>query len=471
MLSSQGSPSSSFALMGSGVIALAVLLSAVIGLAILRSGDARYALALPAIVLLAMVVRSVLLIPLVVYVFILFFDDTSFVFDFGTAPKWLGALAAAAIGLRLLRGRPRLSPPRVAGWLMLMIFWSLLTILWSINTYESQPGFITLGSVVLTTIVIGMAPFSEREESLIRDVVIAAGACAAILALRYGSGQWLESGDVSSRLGMDLVTDQFAANPNELALSLLLPMAMALGGILTPGRLIRQVLSFGAFVAMVVALVLTQSRGGLLGLGALLATAAVGLRIARARLIVVAAVLFAVLWQTAPIILARFQGADFETGAGRSEIWLAGLRAWADHWLIGSGVGTFPFAYRAVVLVHGGGTTGWYARDAHNVYLNVAVELGIIGFLFFCGAMWHSYRALSNVKKHRPIEPLFVRAALAGLLVGAFFSNVIRAKWFWFTITLSMIAARSAVAQDDPEPEYAEGRSAIHEYGHRSARA
>ena len=455
---------------GVGAMALALLCSAVIGLAIVRSGDARYALVLPARVVFAMVVRSVLFAPLLVYIFVLYFDDTAMVFEFGSAPKWLGALAAVTIGLRLLRDRTRLTPPPVARWLLLLVFLSLLTILWSINTYASQEGFITLGSVVLTTIVIGMAPLSEREQSLIRDAVIATGAVIAILALQYSSGRWLETGEVTSRLGVD-VADQVAANPNGLALCLLLPIAHTLGGVLTPGRVIRQAVSFVAFVAMVIALVLTQSRGGLIGLGVLVASAAIGLRIARARLVVVALVLFAVLWQAAPIISARFEGADFESGAGRREIWDAGLHALTDHWLFGSGIGTFPYAYRAVVLVRGGGTTGWNARDAHNIYLNVGVELGIIGFLLFCGAMWASYRDLSNVKRLRPIEPLFVKAALAGLFVGTFFSNAIRAKWFWLTITLAMIAARSAVAQDEPEREYAEGRSTIHENGHRSARA
>jgi len=466
MQSTHSSPSTMSA--GVGATALALLCSAVIGLAIVRSGDARYALVLPALVVFAMVVRSVLFAPLLVYIFVLFFDDTNMFFEFGSAPKWLGALAAVTVGLRLLRDRTRLRPPPVARWLLLLVFWSLLTILWSINTYASQEGFITLGSVVLTTIVIGMSPLSEREQSLIRDAVVATGALIAILALQYG--RWLETGEVTTRLGVDQVANQVAANPNGLALCLLLPIALALGGMLTPGRVIRQGVSFVAFVAMIIALVLTQSRGGLMGLGALVASVAIGLRIARARLVVVALVLCAVLWQAAPIISSRFEGADFESGAGRLEIWDAGLHALTDHWLFGSGIGTFPYAYRAVVLVRGGGTTGWNARDAHNIYLNVGVELGILGFLFFCGAMWASYRDLSNVKRLRPIEPLFVKAALAGLFVGTFFSNAIRAKWFWLTITLAMIAARSAVAQDEPEREYAEGRSAIHENGHRSAR-
>jgi putative inorganic carbon (hco3(-)) transporter len=467
MQSTHSSPSMSA---GVGATALALLCSAVVGWAIVRSGDARYALILPALVAFAMVVRSVLFAPLLVYIFVLFFDDTMMFFNFGSAPKWLGALAAVTVGVRLLRDRTRLTPPPVARWLLLLVFWSLLTILWSINTYASQEGFITLGGVVLTTIVIGMSPLSEREQSLIRDAVIATGVVVAILALQSSSGRWLEMGQVTTRLGVDLA-DQVAANPNGLALCLLLPIALALGGMLTPGRVIRQAVSFVAFVAMVIALVLTQSRGGLIGLGALVASVAVGLRIARARLVVVALVLFAVLWQAAPIISARFEGADFESGAGRREIWDAGLHALTDHWLFGSGIGTFPYAYRAVVLVRGGGTTGWNARDAHNIYLNVGVELGILGFLLFCGALWASYRDLSNVKKLRPIEPLFVKAALAGLFVGTFFSNAIRAKWYWLTITLAMIAARSAVAQDEPEREYAEGRSAIHESGHRSVRA
>ena len=348
---------------------------------------------------------------------------------------------------------------------MALVFWALLTIVWSVNTYESQANFMTLGGVILTTIVIGVTAFTEFEEGVIRDAVVIGGMAAAMFALHLGVIQWLQTGDLTARLGLDWVSDQFAANPNGLALSLLLPIALSASGILTEGRPARQAWFWCAFVMMTVAVVLTQSRGGLLALGALLVTLALRLKlkVTRVRAVLAAAFVVVVLWEAAPVLTSRFEGADFWSGAGRWEIWEVGVRALSDHWVMGAGVGTFPYAYRTVVLTHGGGRSGWVAMDAHNVYLGLGVELGLIGLILFVMAMRSAYRSLAKADSRDGISAPFVSAALIGLLVGACFSNLIRAKWFWLTIALSMVAERSAGRRDrgHGDRQLAESRVAV----------
>ncbi len=68
---------------------------------------------------------------------------------------------------------------------------------------------------------------------------------------------------------------------------------------------------------------------------------------------------------------------DFSTGdmhqlsTGRAGIWSTAIDLFQDNPLAGSGIGSFGMTYAA--------RTGDIARDAHNIYLRIAVEMGMIG--------------------------------------------------------------------------------------------
>jgi O-antigen ligase len=78
----------------------------------------------------------------------------------------------------------------------------------------------------------------------------------------------------------------------------------------------------------------------------------------------------------------------------RAAHWLAGVRMFAEHPLLGVGIGNYGAAYPAY---H---PRGWYAslEHAHNYYINVAAEAGIVGltaYTLLAGtALWYSYAAI-----------------------------------------------------------------------------
>jgi O-antigen ligase len=96
----------------------------------------------------------------------------------------------------------------------------------------------------------------------------------------------------------------------------------------------------------------------------------------------------------------------------RAAHWLAGVRMFAAHPLLGVGIGNYADAYPAY---H---PRGWYAAlaHAHNYYINIAAEAGIAGlaaYLLLVGsALWYSYASL------RLVHDRFYSAALLGV-VGA----------------------------------------------------
>jgi O-antigen ligase len=78
----------------------------------------------------------------------------------------------------------------------------------------------------------------------------------------------------------------------------------------------------------------------------------------------------------------------------RAAHWLAGVRMFAAHPLLGVGIGNYSAAYP---LYH---PRGWYAslEHAHNYLINIAAEAGVVGlaaYLLLAGsALWYSCAAI-----------------------------------------------------------------------------
>lgn len=137
-----------------------------------------------------------------------------------------------------------------------------------------------------------------------------------------------------------------------------------------------------AVVLMGLSLMLTLSRSGMLSLAvALIVCGYAALRRQRGALGRWAVVgclalssLTIVLWAGTDAIVARFAALDTIALGGRIPIWQTGLRMLEDFWLTGSGLNTFGTAtlfYPAVVPGH-------HLREAHNDYLQLAVEGGVL---------------------------------------------------------------------------------------------
>ena len=77
---------------------------------------------------------------------------------------------------------------------------------------------------------------------------------------------------------------------------------------------------------------------------------------------------------------------------------LAALLAWADHPVIGVGPGQFPQYYRQYAEVVGIRVLA-RDREAHNLYLGMAAELGIIGITVFLVILGLTFRDLIRARR------------------------------------------------------------------------
>lgn len=157
----------------------------------------------------------------------------------------------------------------------------------------------------------------------------------------------------------------------------------------------------GAAVLIGGALALSGSRAGALILLALLLAGFWGFvakvearrtRRAIVGFIAIAALLLAVLWQGG---LGRLLSSDL--GGSRITVWVSTLEALPDYWLFGSGAGTFRWVF---TQYKSAAVDPLIYDHAHNGYLELLLEYGLIGSLLMAGfvmaALWRGVRALKT---------------------------------------------------------------------------
>lgn len=248
-----------------------------------------------------------------------------------------------------------------------------------------------------TLVVVALSASYLRTEWRVYAVVWATIGAATAEAL-LGYAQWAMATGQAGPGGEDLRVYGTFAQPNPfggfLNFGLLLALALALLG----GDFRERFLALGAGVLLLGAQALAGSRGALLGLlVALIVMGTVGWR--RERLVaIIAAVsipLIAMGWltnlvpmQVQQVTLGQLRISDALNGTvtsanfstvERLAHWIAGLRMFAAHPILGVGAGNYDAAYAGYALADWPDALG----HAHNYYINAAAETGILGFVAF----------------------------------------------------------------------------------------
>ena len=206
-------------------------------------------------------------------------------------------------------------------------------------------------------------------------------------------------------------------NANDLALVLAIgiPVAFFLAATPAEGSKFGQWLNTGFAILAAVGLMLTGSRGAFVSLSAgiiFFVLLVPGQRMKR-RLVsvgVLAGIMLVVFYAMPSNMRLRYSEIPEEiahgTMAHRKIVWEAGLRVSKEHPWAGVGTGTFSTAISPYLSRPG---------SAHNAYLGILVETGVIGFLIFLGLF---VIVGKNVLKSPPrIRPIW-GAVLVILIVG-----------------------------------------------------
>jgi|GEM_PF-3790157 len=172
----------------------------------------------------------------------------------------------------------------------------------------------------------------------------------------------------------------------------------------------RRVITAVALLAAGITSFYTKSRGGFISIGILFLTL-LAFRQTRRRAIGFVVLFLVLALRLAPLGLWQRMDESLQRGNVRTtSLWPAGLAAFAERPLLGSGLGTNA---QALSRVRGGGAV------VHNSPLAVAIELGSVGLVLYCGLMVYgtlrSWRAIATATRQgRTREAGFAIVLLAG---------------------------------------------------------
>lgn len=230
--------------------------------------------------------------------------------------------------------------------------------------------------------------------------------------------------------------------PNDIVwMPILLPFSLALFKI-QPKASLQSGLALTAVVIAVVLAVVYRSRLAVLVTAVSVGTFLILLREARHLpwAVLVLGVLFGVTDAVLGFgLLEKLQS----VWTSRLPLWQAAWRMFLQSPLIGHGIGSYVVFYQDYLDL--ARLPGWVVLDprltpwAHNLYLEILAELGLIGLaalavlLYFALKLWRPRPADSP---HRPIPASAARAALCSFCLSSFFELSLWRQWVGLTFLL-----------------------------------
>ncbi len=146
---------------------------------------------------------------------------------------------------------------------------------------------------------------------------------------------------------------------------------------------------------------------------------------------------------------------------GRLSENLVGLQIFADHPLLGVGLNNYPVHYRRYAQ-RIGLDLRHEDRSAHNLYLQIAAETGIVGISVFGLLVWVMFRGLrqtyitfTNLGKSNEAEMVMTfLIAMIGYLTASIFLHSAYPRYFWllFGIALAIYNVGKAEYQASRAP-------------------
>ena len=218
-------------------------------------------------------------------------------------------------------------------------------------------------------------------------------------------------------------------NKNHFAYLMEMAFGFVIGLALAAGIKRERLLIYVALLLPIwTALVLSNSRGGILAMLVQIVSAALLLgsrrqaTVLRAALLVVlvAGVLFGTLWLGGDRLASNFENATSElnaaetnmrAGVSRNEIWRATLKMFAAHPITGVGLG----GYWIGITEYHDASGLMTPQEAHNDYLELLSSGGLVGLAI---GVWFALMLIRAVRANLAIDTGYIRALRFGAILG-----------------------------------------------------
>ena len=364
-----------------------------------------------------------------------------------------------------------------AVFLLLFIVISVAAALMSVAPATSLPvAAISIAFMLSTILIVACAKTRHSVNMLITGFVIAAAITGLVGMYQVFTGYrthgaWL---DMILFVDIGLRLPSTFGNPNVFGTYLLLAIPVTAGCVVYAKKLVLKLAALGITGLLLANLLATYSRGCYvsLAIGAL----AFVLIIRKELVVAFIPALLGVLLILPTTVVARIASiANFEdtSTAYRLNIWRGSLRMLADFWP--AGVGQGEYAFNMVYTYYSLGAI--VTPHSHNLFMQIFIETGIVGFLVFIGVLACFFRAHANFVRRtkelrlKVFSASFVAAAVGFLAQGMFDYNFynysVRLAFFMFMgigIAFTRVAADGdSQIQEETEPRESEWVKGYHD--------
>ena len=267
-------------------------------------------------------------------------------------------------------------------------------------------------------------------------------------------------------------------DPNFYAQILLVLIPLALDRLWRESTIWARLMATYALFVCSWAFIFTFSRGGLVALAIALGIMFIR-RPPRPAIIVTSAIIVLLMIPWIPSdytarITTIFEAAsslidDGETDTamqGRLSENLVGWQIFMAHPILGVGLNNYPVHYRRYAQ-RIGLDLRHEDRSAHNLYLQIAAETGLLGLTTFGLLLWIMFRGLRQTFRllsqrgmtHDAEMVMSFLIAIAGYLIAAIFLHSAYPRYFWllFGIALAIAHIGNATVRDQPAPHQQQG--------------
>jgi O-antigen ligase len=327
-----------------------------------------------------------------------------------TPAKGLLVLTAACVLPRIVLETPRRRLHLVHVWFLGLLALSIAGLTFAPDSHAVL--VITGNAFAYLLISIYVSRMDRNDlQRLLTVLVISGGLVGALTIASSGSPSAASTASDSARaqLGFD--------SPNVLAFYLLLTLGPTLAMLADAGSTrARRVLAVVVAPLTLVGLVLTQSRTGIIGAGVVVLVLLSSSRFRRyaavtgLALLLVVAFNFGTVLKSPALSAVQQRLASISSLGGvqqdpRVQIWKTTPQIIANHPLLGVGEGNFPAISAGYGLLAFDLTP---IDHAHDIFLTVAAELGLIGLAVFVGFLYTLVRTIRRALVRSTSERMLV---------------------------------------------------------------
>jgi O-antigen ligase len=459
-------------------LAPAAILLVAVGTGLFTGRDPLLGVALAAGLVFALIVMSDLALGVCLFLLVAFLDVVSRNQDLSLT-KAAGAVLAGS-WLAMMATRPRTEPgltteaPWLAGAVVAFLAWSAMSVFWA----ESHGAALrSTFRYTLDALLIPIAFWAIRERKQV-VWIFAVFVAGSLLSVLWG----LVVGKVAGGAAAAQVGRLSGATVEANELATLLVVCILFAGALalvTKRATFARAMTVLAGIAALVALFGTFSRAGLLALGVVILISC--FYAGKSRPVFIALVIGTLvvggvfLHDTSSGTAQRLTSQNTN---GRSSIWTVGLRIVGANPIVGVGSGNYTVVEPHYVLVSPGAlpATDFVLENpypAHNIYLEILAEMGVIGLALFMSlivmSIWAAVKAVRifTALGDRSMEILgrALVLAMVGILAADFFASDEYSKQLWMLLAMGpvllAIARRSLAGGAYAQPRQPRRRSLV----------